>query len=69
MILVVSRGVNGRWLSYGSRKLSMDQYANYGTIVPNVWNVTDHEKSEKHQWWAPVQGQTKLNLNFEDEDF
>jgi len=42
MILVVSTGVNGRWLSYGCRKLPMDQYANCGTVVPKVCNLTKH---------------------------
>jgi len=35
--------------SCGCRKLPMDQYANRGTIVPKVRNLTNHEKSEKHQ--------------------
>jgi len=31
-------------------KLPMDQYGNYGTILPNVCNFINHEKSEKHQY-------------------
>ena len=40
-----------RWLSHGCRKVSMDQYANCGTVVPKVCNltVTYNEKSEKNQ--------------------
>jgi len=49
MILVVSIEVIGRWLSYGCRKLPMDQCANCRTIVPKVCNRTNHEKSEKYQ--------------------
>jgi len=37
--------------------------ANCGTIVPKVYRLTNHEKSEKHQERAPVQGQARLNLN------
>jgi len=44
MILVVNTGVNKRWLSYGCRQLPMD-YANYGTIVSKVCNLTNHEMS------------------------
>ena len=33
LMILVSAGVNGRWFSYGCRKLPMDQYANCGTIV------------------------------------
>jgi len=65
MILVVSTGVNRRWLPDGRRKLSMDQYANCGTVVLKVYNLTKHEKSEKHQEWAAVHGQARLNLNIE----
>jgi len=48
MILVVSTGVNGRWFSYGCRKLPMDQYANCGTIVwffieIFIWQPCMHE--------------------------
>jgi len=49
MILVLSTVAIGRWLSYGCRKLPMDQYSNCRTIVPDVYNLTNHEKSEKHQ--------------------
>ena len=42
------------------QKLSMDQYANCGTIVFKVCNLKNHEKSEKHQQWAPIQGQQDL---------
>ena len=27
----------------------LDQYANCGTTVPKVCNLTNHEKSERHQ--------------------
>jgi len=47
MILVSSIEVIGRWLSYGCRKLPMDQYTNCRTIVPKVCNLINHEKSEK----------------------
>jgi len=50
MILVVSIGAIGRWLSFGRRQLPVDQYANCRTIVPEVCNLTNHEKSEKYQW-------------------
>jgi len=62
MILIVSTGVNKR-LSY--RKLLMDKYANYGTILPKVCNFTNHEKSGKIS--APVQCQARFNLNFEEK--
>ena len=65
MIVFVRIEVQGRWLSYGCRKPPMDQYANYGTIVPKVCNLTNHANSEKHQHWAPVQCQARLNINFE----
>ena len=52
IILVVSTRVNGRWLSYGCRNLSMGHYGDGDTIVPKVCNLTNHEKSEKPQWWA-----------------
>jgi len=68
LILVVSAGVNGRRLLHGCRKLTMDQCANCGTLVPKVCNftVTIYEKPEtSDQWWAPAQGQARLNVNFE----
>ena len=34
MILVVSIGAIGRWLSYGCRRLPMDQYANFALLYP-----------------------------------
>jgi len=43
----------------------MNQYPNGGIILPEVCNVTNHEKSEKHQS-AQVQDQARLNLNFEE---
>jgi len=43
MILVVNTGVSGRWLSYGCRKLPIDQHANCCTIVRRVCNFTNHE--------------------------
>jgi len=49
MVLVVNIGAIGRWLSYGCRKLPMDQYANCRTIVSKVCNLTNHEKSVKYQ--------------------
>ena len=56
-----------KWLSHGCRKVTMDQYANCSTIASKVCNltVTNHEKSEKHQSWASIQCQNRLNLNFE----
>jgi len=36
------------------------------TFVPKVCISTNHEKSEKLKWWAPVQGQARFNLNFEE---
>jgi len=62
MILVVSTGVNAKWLSYECRKLPMDQYANCGTIVSKVCNLTNHEKSKKHQVWVPMQSQARLSF-------
>jgi len=53
-----------RRLSYWCRNLPVDQYANCGTIVPKVCNLPNHGNSEKHQYWAPVQGQARLNLSF-----
>jgi len=44
----------------------MGQYENRGTIVSKVRNLTNHEKSEKQQELALVQGQARLNFNIED---
>jgi len=49
VVLVVSTGVNGRWLPHGCRKLPMDQCANCGTMLSKACNLTNHKKSEKHQ--------------------
>jgi len=65
-ILIVSTGVNGQKFSYGRRLLLMGQYENRGTIVSKVRNLTNHEKSEKQQELALVQGQARLNFNIED---
>jgi len=36
-------------LSYGCKKLPMDQFANCGIIAPKVCNRIKHEQLEKHQ--------------------
>jgi len=41
----------------------MDKYANFGTTVSKVCNLTNHETSEKHQQGASVQGQAILHPN------
>jgi len=45
------------------REIPMDKYANWGAMLPNVCDFTNHEKSG--QISAPVQCQTRFNLNFE----
>jgi len=41
----------------------MDKYANFGTTVSKVCNLTNHETSEKHQQGASVQGRARLHSN------
>jgi len=60
IILIVTTGVNGRWLYYGCRKLPMDLYANFTTIVPKVCNSVNHQKPEKYQQWAIAQCQARI---------
>ena len=43
----------------------MDKYANCGTILPKVCNLTNHEKSGDIS--APVQCQARINLRFEEK--
>jgi hypothetical protein len=31
-------------------------------ILPRISNLSNHEKSEKHKWRTPLQGQTRLNI-------
>jgi len=42
MILVI--GVNKKLLSLTCKYLPVDQCVNFGTIAPNVCNLTNHEK-------------------------
>jgi len=65
MNLVVSTGVNRRH-SHGCKQLPINQSlhtAHCGIIVPKVCHLTNHEKSEKRQERAPVQGQARLIFN------
>ena len=58
---------DGRWLSNGFRKLPMDRYANCGTIVTKVCNLTKHEKPEKHRYWTQCkikQGLSQFRIKF-----
>jgi len=66
MILIVSTD-RSEWERLLCRKLPMDQYANYGTIVPSVCNFINHEKSGKIS--TPIQCQARFNLNFEGNCF